>query len=263
MAKTRQEMLELQKNYARSHIIVTELATLPEFEPYRNWLTDRDSQFAHIYSAEDDSFHNPRFQETLHLIAVAPDPEREGKMKPIEDRVVVAERDHFHGVAYDIDENGTYWILGVYQFRPYIRKDGPPVICFDIPMGFAQFGKGSEALFRESTDDAAKREMIEELGLPIVDPPVLLRTMIDHTTYAGLTRTPVYKVRVNRDLCMGKTDEAEALMSEAMTLAEYGRRVRQQIDEDGIHYGFGLSQGTFSCFLADEGEAAIRQFFGI
>lgn len=256
LAKSREEMLRERELYTENFITADECE-----RRFPGWLASRGIN-GHTYDPERDGFFC-RFQNTPRLVALAPDPDNPGRMIPSFDRVVVEEAPHIHTIGYDIDEEGNYWVGIVYQFRPFIEGQIPP-ICGDIPMGFnlaRVLGDGAQTVY-ETADDAAARELIEELGVPLREKPVLIRTMIDHTTYGSRTTTPVYKARVNRHLVTGKTDEKEALISEMIPLSEYGHRVSMGTDEDGVLWGFGVSQGSMNLFLLSEGPEAAAQYYG-
>lgn len=228
---------------------------------FPGWLAARGTN-GHIYDPERDGFYC-RFQNTSRLVALVPDPDNPGQMIPFFDRVIVEEAPHVHTIGYDIDEEGNYWIGIVFQFRQFIEGDIPP-ICGDIPMGFnlaKVLGDDAQTVY-EAADKAAARELIEELRVPLREKPVFIRTMIDHTTYGAQTTTPVYKAKIDRDSVTGKTDEEEALFSEMILLSEYGRLVRMGADEDGILWGFGVSQGSMNLFLLNEGPKAALQYYG-
>lgn len=256
MAKSRAEVL-LERDLYRENFINAEECE----RRFPGWLAARGIN-GHVYDPAKDGFYS-RFQNTVHLVALSPDPNNPGRMQPSFDRVVVEEAPHIHTVGYDIDEEGNYWIGTVLQFRHFVAGEIPP-ICGDIPMGFnlaRVLGEGAQMVY-EAADDAAARELIEELGVPLREKPVYIRTMIDHTTYGAQTTTPVYKAHINRHEVTGKTDEKEALISEVILLSEYGRRVRSGVDEDGILWGFGVSQGSMNLFLLSEGPDAARQYYG-
>lgn len=216
--------------------------------------------FKHVFSRTKRAFLS-RFQNTWHLVALKLDPAT-GQMVPDFDRVIVEEADNVHIIAYYVDEDGTYWFGVIYQIRPFV-KGQRPTLCGEIPKGFTLdrvLGTGAQKLLL-SPDEAATRELIEELGLPLLGKPRFLRRMRKGNTFDALSVSTIFEAQVDRHAVASQVDRGEGILaSEMIPIAEYGRRVRMGIDEDGISWDAGADMATLFCFLMEHPVAAV-QFF--
>lgn len=239
--------------------------TLEECEErFPTWWRNRvqkQRRFAHLFSRKLRAFRS-QFQTTQHLVALRPNPET-GEMEPDFDRVIVSEAPNVHVNAYSIDPDGTYWFGVTYNIRQFVEGQRP-ALCGEIPKGFTlDRVVGPEAANLIDAEEAAGLQIIHELGLPFVTPPRFLRQMRKGNTFDARSVSTIYEAQVDRHAVATELDERRGILaSEMIPMSEYGRRVREGTDADGISWDAGFDLSTLQMFLMEHPEAA-RQFYGL